>query len=474
VPTNGGNARTLVEYTDPHTTIGNLTWADGGTAVLYVLPQDGGTSLHLMRVPFAGGPPALVRRSNSPLGLLAPGGHRGAVIVPFGPNQRYRELRVRREDGQIQYRVRLPDGFDGRITSWSADGRTFVGAVRNQRSVVRLASTTGGQSRTVTGGVEYDWPDGWSADSRTLYYETVDAGRPVLASATIDGKQRGRVDVPAGGDYTNWGAVAGRYAISVTGWVDSTRQIVTARNLDNGATIPITNAKYQPRAQWFIRGAGGTYNSDGDAYLYFERSGGDSIALHSVVPGRPHRVLRSFPAARATRLNLAAHAGRVIYAEHGQDSVRFLFAANASGAPRTIATIPAGEGAGEIAWSRNGRYVAFGGAGSTIWVVELQPDGTPLGAPVRHQLPFDYMYELSMLDDGRRITMIAQPRGGPNAVVALVSLDDPSRPVILNEADGTSTWGHMMSPDGQWTAYAAELPPRGTTVFRVDLPLRKE
>jgi hypothetical protein len=459
----------LVEHTDSRITIGNLTWDDNGTSVLYVAPQSGGTSWHVMRVPLAGGRPVVERRSDAAIGILAPGGHRGALIVSFGPNQRHRELRIRGGDGRIQYRVRLPDGFDGRITSWSADGRTITGAVRNQRSVVRLASTTGAQSRTVTSGAEYDWPDGWSANGETLYYETVNEGVPMLAAVTRDGSQRGRVEAPKGGDYGNWAGVVGRYAIGVAGWIDSTRQIVTARNLDDGSTIQLTNAKYQPRAQMFIRGAGGTYSTDGDAYLYFERAG-ESIELHSVVPGQPHRVLRSFPASLAGQMNLSVQAGRVIYAADARDSLRFMFAAGPSATPRVLATIPAGDGAGEIAWSKDGRHVAFRGVGSSVYVMELKPDGSPVGMPTRYQLPFDYMYELSMLNDGRRLTMIAQPRGGPNAVVALVSLDDPSRPVILNEADGTSTWGHIMSPDGLWTAYAAELPPRGSSIFRVDLP----
>jgi Tol biopolymer transport system component len=472
IPTNGGNARTLTEHKDARVTIGNLAWDDAGTAVFYVVPQPGVSSWQVMRVPLAGGPPVVVRQSDAPAGVLAPGAHHGALVVPFGPNQRHRELRIRGENGKTVYRVRLPDGFDGRITSWSADGRTFIGAVRNQRSVIRLASTSGAQTRTVSAGSEYDWPDGWSADGQTLYYETVNAGAPVLGAVRVDGTQGGRVEVPKGGDYGNWGGVVGRYAIGVAGWIDSTRQIVTARNLDNGSTIQLTTSKYQPRAQMFIRGAGGTYSTDGDAYLYFERSG-ESIELHSVVPGQRHRVLRAFPATRAGRMTLAAHAGRVIYAEDARDSIRFMFAANASAPARVIASIPAGDGAGEIAWSKDGRHVAFGGTGSSIYVMELESDGSPLGLPKRYQLPFDYMYELSLLNDGRRLTMIAQPRGGPNAVVALVSLEDPSRPVFLNEADGTSTWGHMMSPDGQWTAYAAEVRAKGSTVFRVDLPAQK-
>jgi len=99
----------------------------------------------------------------------------------------------------------------------------------------------------------------------------------------------------------------------------------------------------------------------------------------------------------------------------------------------------------------------------------LGPDGTPAGALQRYELPFEYQYELSFLNDGRRLTMVAQPRGAPNAVVALVSLDDPSRPVILSEGDSGSAWDHLMSPDGQWTAYAAELPAKGSTIYRVDL-----
>jgi hypothetical protein len=281
------------------------------------------------------------------------------------------------------------------------------------------------------------------------------------------------IDTPKGGDGGYWGAVVGRYAIGITGWVDSSRQVVTAHNIDSGATIAITNNRYAPRENGSIRGAGGTYNTDGDAYVYVERVR-DSLELHSVVPGQSHRVLRSFPIDRWGRIHVAVHDGRIIYTEQGRDSVRFMFSASATAAPRVIATVPADAGVGEIAWSKDGRHVAFATGMSSIGVVELKPDGAPAGTLARYQLPFEYMYELSLLDDGRRLTMIAQPRGGPNAVVALVSLDDPARPVILNEADGTSTWGHMMSPDGAWTAYAAELPPKGSTVFRVDLPVQKE
>ena len=472
VPITGGNARTLVEHSDKRTNVVNLAWTDNGTELLYVIPQQRLTSWHVMRVAVAGGPSTLVRRSDGPIGMLAPGGHRGAFVVAFGPNQRSRELRIRDEDGTIAHRVRLPDGFDWRIGAWSPDGRSYLGTVRNGRSAIRLASTTGAPTRTLTPGNGTDWPDGWSADGRTLYYETTNEGATTLASVSLDGAKRAVMDAPKGGDRGYWAGVVGRYAIGVAGWVDSSRQVVTAQNIDNGTTIPITNNRYAPRENGSIRGAGGTYSTDGDAYLYVERAR-ESLELHSVVPGQPHRVLRSFPIERWSRINIAVHQGRVIFNEKSTDSIRFMFAASAAATPRVIAAIPAAEGAGEIAWSKDGRHVAFATGLSSIGVLELTPDGIPVGTLAGYHLPFEYMYELSLLNDGRRIAMIAQPRGGPNAVVALVSLDDPSRPVILNEADGTSTWGHMLSPDGQWTAYAADLTPKGSTVFRVDLPPSK-
>jgi Tol biopolymer transport system component len=469
VPITGGNARTIVEDANPRAGIGNLAWTDDGAALLYVTATPVGNARRVMRVPVAGGRAAEVRRFTEPLGALAPGGHYSAQVVSYGTNRRQRELRIKGEDGSTLQRVRLPDNFFGDGSSWSPDGRAFVGLVSDTRAVIRIASTTGSPARTLTSGADYDWPDGWSPDSRTVYYETSSPGAPAVGAVTTDGAQRPPLGPLTGmGDYGSWSAIVGRYAIGVTGWIDSTRQRVIARNIDDGTTLELTSARYSPRAQLFIRGGGGTYSIDGNAYLYFEHVG-KSMELRRVVPGERARVLRTFPDSLAGQMTVAVQNGRIIYSERSRDSVRFLFAANATSPARQIASVPAGPGVGEIAWTSDGRHVAFAGPESSIYALALGADGTPAGPFQRYQLPFDYMYELSFLNDGRRLAMIAEAPGGPNAVVALVALDAPSRPVILSEADGTSAWGHLMSPDGKWTAYAAELPPRGSTIYRVDL-----
>jgi Tol biopolymer transport system component len=465
VPITGGNARTIAEYADAKAGLGNLAWTDDGSAVLYAATTPDGKFRALMRVPAAGGRAVEVRRFSEGIGMLAPGGHHAAFVVRYGPNGRQRELRIRGEDGSIVHRVRLPDNVYFDWWTWSPDGRAIVGAVDDVPAVIRVVSTNGGPSRTLTSGADYDWPNGWSADSRTVYYTS--DGVPTLGAVTIDGVKGALLEPPEGGDYTGWSGVVGRYVISTVGQLDRPRQRLLARGLDDGKTIELTDSRFTPQLRPIVRGGGGTYAIDGNAYLYFEHVG-QSLELRRVVPGESSRVLRTFPDSLTAQMRVAVQNGRVIYSQRARDSIRFIFSAVGT-ASRVIATIPADNNAGEIAWTSDGRHVAFAGPGSSIYTLQLAADGAPMGTLQRYQLPFEYLYELSFLNDGRRLTMIAQARGAPNAVVALVSLDTPSRPVMLSEANQGSAWGHLMSPDGQWTAYSAELPPRGSTFYRVDV-----
>jgi hypothetical protein len=206
----------------------------------------------------------------------------------------------------------------------------------------------------------YDYSIGWSADSRTLYYTS--DGVPTLGVVTTDGAHGTPLQPPNGGEYTAWEGVVGRYVLSTFGKIGDKQKHVVARNLDDGKTIEMTTAKYAPY-RTAIRGGGGTYGIDGDAYLYFEHVG-TSIELHRVVPGERSHVLATFPDSLAGRFQVAVQNGRVIYSQRARDSIRFVFAA--AGTPsNVIATIPAGEH-GEIAWTRDGRDVAFAGPASSL------------------------------------------------------------------------------------------------------------
>jgi Tol biopolymer transport system component len=466
VPSTGGSARTLVEPFQPAGVVVSIAWSPDGRSVLYTLPDPERAGARLMAVPLDGGAAVEVDRAAEGFGRLSPDGRLGAQVINYGQANRQRELRIRGRSGALLKRVALPDGFIGAVGSWSADGRTYVGPASDQRAVIRLAATSGGSTRALSAGAEYDWPDAWSADSRTFYYSTSVDGKPTFASARIDGSAGPQLAMPQGGGAGSWSTIAGRWAIGQVRWLDSARHQVVARNLDDGRTLTLVES---PTAIASVRGPGGTYGVDGDAYVYLARAG-DRVEVRSIVPGGRSRVLHAAPASAFGTTGVGVHDGRVAYTEVVGDSVRLMLVAGDGSAPRRLATVRASRAAGEVAWTRDGRHLAFGtDDGSVLHVLSLARGGTPTAPPRRVELPFQYAYELSFLPDGRRIAMIAQPRGGPNAVAAVVALDDPTRPVILSQDDGTSTWGLMLSPDGQWVAYAAELPPRGTTVYRIDL-----
>jgi Tol biopolymer transport system component len=466
VPASGGTARTLAPTFVRSGGMPRPTWSADGRAVLFTRPDSITREAVKMRVSIDGGRLEELRRSKLGVGLLAPGGERSAQILAYGPNNLQRQLRIRAADGAIIHRVVLPNGADLGSIRWTNDGRSIVGLVRDQRAVIRLVPTSGGASRALTAGPEYDWPQGWSADGRTLYYTTGDARRPGLYSVNLDGSAGAHVDPPNDGDAISWGTAVGGWALGSTRWLDSTTRRLFAKEFASGRTVTLGVA---PRATGnFVRGPGGTYQVDGNAYVYTAVVG-DEVEVRRVVPEGSSRVLHRF-AFPGTRVSIGVHNARLAYPEAQGDSTRLMLDTG-GGTQRRLATVSGKLRDMEVAFARDGRHLAFCTKdGTSVDLFELGADGTP-SAPPRHVvLPFEYAYEHSLLPDGRSLVMIAQERGGANAVVALVSFDDPSHPLLLSADDGTSTWGLMLSPDGKSVAYAAELRPRGTTVYRVDVP----
>jgi Tol biopolymer transport system component len=467
VPSSGGTARTLVPSKSPPGSRPNLAWSADGRSVFYTQFDEARRVLRMMRVSVDGGTPVEVLHRAQGIGLLAPGGRRSVQMVAFGTGDRQRQLRVL-QDGNIVLRVSLPNGFDMGSASWSNDGRSLLGMVRDQRAVIRLVPTSGGPSRALTKGPVYDWPAAWSTDGRALFYTTGSDARPGLYSVGLDGKEGVDVPPPSGGDAGMWTTVAGEWAFGRVSWLDTARARIVARNLRDGRVLTLHDGPPAPRLS--IRGAGGTYNVDGDAFVYAATIG-DRAEIRRTILGGETSVLHTYQSLTMAAGGVAVQNGRVVYAEPAGDSSRVMFAAGGGATPRQLATVAGAPRSVEIAWTVDGRHLAIAaGSGTKLEVIDLAPDGTPTGQRRRVELPFEYAYEHSFLPDGRRIAMIAQYHGAPNAVAAIVSLDDPAHPIILSQDDGTSTWGLMLSPDGERLAYSAEVKPLGTTVYRIDVP----
>jgi Tol biopolymer transport system component len=466
VPSSGGTARTIAPTRVPVGGRPNLAWSADGRAIFFTQFDEARRTAQMMRVSVEGGAPVEVAQRTQGIGLLAPGGRRSAQVISYGTGERQRQLRVL-QDGEIVRRLTLPNGFDMVSASWSNDGRSLFGMVRDQRAVLRVVPTSGGPSRALTTGSVYDWPRAWSADGRTLFYTTGSDDRPGLYSVDLEGKAGVHIPPPTGGDAGLWSNVVGEWAIGGVRWLDTARSRLIARNLRDGRELTLRDG---PPTQLGIRGGGGTYNVDGDAYVYIARVG-DRVEIRRTVPGGATSVLHSYASPSLVAGSVAVQNGRLVYTEPAGDSVRVMFTVGGSAPPRQLATVAGPQRKVEIAWTIDGRHLAVATVnGTKLDVLALAPDGTPTGERRHVELPFEYAYEHSYLPDGRRIAMIAQYRGAPNAIAAVVSLDDPAHPMILSQDDGTSTWGLMLSPDGERLAYSAELKPLGTTVYRVDVP----
>lgn len=458
IPSTGGNAQTLATGYDRFHRF--IVWSDDASAVFFLKVHPSGAPSKIMRVSRRAGSPVEIRSVAARSVSLTQGGHYliGAVSSGSGSTTLVNLMDL---DGRVLREIQLPNGFVMR--AFSADRKYLLGIVREQRAVIKVAPIAGGGTRQLTSNDSYDWPQSWGLDN-TIYYVT-GIGYRALSGVTIDGKTRTAQTLPAARDVRSWKSVVNGYAIYTRAASEPSEHQIIARKLNSGEEIEITSAGYGGTT---IRGAGGTYSTDGNAYIYQERAG-NSLQLRSVVPGSPSKLLKTFPMRNSALRAVAVTQGRVAYTESIGDSVRVMVSRGPQSVDVIVLTAP-GRGPGEIEWSRDGKHIAFAARNSTdLHLIELTAAGTLAGAPQKYTLPFEYFYETSLLNGGRGATMIAQPKDAPNAVVAFVSFDDPSHPVLLSRADGSSAWGHLLSPDNRWVAYAAELPPKGTTIWKLDV-----
>jgi len=182
------------------------------------------------------------------------------------------------------------------------------------------------------------------------------------------------------------------------------------------------------------------------------------------------RLIGELPADRPERSPIAVFQNRMVYAQRVRDSVRLQLVAGPGQQATTLGTFPKLAAPGEMAWSHDGRQLTtyLGGAPQTQLVYRFDAAGAVQGTPLSFTLPFEYWYEVFWLPDGSGLTMIAQPRGKDATEVALVRLADPAHPILLTGDDPRSMWGHSLSPDGKYVAYASEEL-RGSSIFLIDM-----
>jgi lipoprotein LpqB-like beta-propeller protein/WD40 repeat protein len=460
VPIAGGNARTLA---DKEGYLSQLTWTPDGRSVLYETRE--GDQFNRKRVSRDGGPPAVVVRSKESLGYLTPD-NRYSVVLESGLPTRPRILHVFAADGHelgeatIPTRIWIRSGF-------AVNGKYLLGTRSDAVAPIKVVPVAGGPIQQLTKGDVYDWAGSWTPKSEALYVWTEEKGNAALALVTRDGRLESTVPFPDKTVVRTMGEQDG-YEVylegrnnEMNGWR------VMALNLKDGSRKELAHGVRRDNA---VVGPGGMYYGLYNGEAYYQQLVAGRLEVRASNVRGVSRLIGELPADRENQAEVSVFQTRIVYSERFKDSVRLQLIAGPGRQPTTLGTFPKSAPPGEVVWSYDGRQLAayLRGARQTQLVYRFDAAGAVQGAPLSFTLPFAYYYEVFWLPDGSGLTMIAQPRDAANTEVALVKLADPAHPILLTKDDPGSKWGHSVSPDGKYVAYAsAQL--RGSSIYLIDV-----
>jgi Tol biopolymer transport system component len=460
IPVNGGNARVL--HNSKSRQAGVLAWSRDGASILIV---GRGEKLErvVSRVPVNGGPPVVLFETGKAVRAAAPDGSLFALGEPGGLNGRTHTIEVVDATGRVLYQhdvksAVFPAGF-------STAGDALYLVADDVSAYMRVRGVTDGTMRDLSAGKDYPWALDWLDDSKTLAY----VGDQGLLMGTLNAGPR-RVSATSGREqFESASATHGLLAVPTAATRLRIEYYVV--DLKTGARSLLTKTGLRTDAT----AAGGDYARVGDGFLYFEERG-NNAALLLTRPGQPPRTLRLTTSADALRHAYSVHGSRIAFTKETGDSLGLFIADSPTAPGRLIATLGPAAAPGccrlNLVFSPDGRWLVASRYGKRtdrdLLYIEVPAQGRATNIRVV-QVPADYWYEARWLPDNRGVTVI----GGVvnDADIFLIPFRESEKPVNLTAADTDATWGHVLSPDGRYIAYASEVR-RGSAIWRVDLPKR--
>jgi Tol biopolymer transport system component len=472
VPVDGGASRLVVTIQNGQR---RLEWEPDGSAIYFVqsTPGRGGG---LFRISAEGGEATLVHQLEGGRGMPA-FSPRGRVLLAQmgGAAERERTFEIVDFSGRVLKTQGVTN--DWSPIAFSPDGASLLGARGNVGSVIRVRPVQGGEARDLPASSDYPWSTGWTADSRSVIVHENTYPRPVVQIIPIDGGPARTLQLPSeepGADLNiQFAATATHIAYSVTLPGKSTERLVALNILSGERSVLTENARAARPGSG--NGPGGIYN-DVDAFLYTEVVG-DRIETRRARPGSSPRTLHSVVQQNHTGEE-AFHGDRVAYRDLVGDSVAIMLA-EPGREPRVLHVLGGRElynerapiplRSGPLAFSFDGEWLAIkqsgGGMTGDATIVRVPREGRATDVR-RVPLGVYSWYEPRWLPDNSGFTVIAESES--SAWVAFVPVA-PGQPVRhLSRAENQPTWGHVVSPDGKWVAYAAEVY-RGTKLWRMEL-----
>lgn len=494
IPANGGTARTLGARAEM---IFLMDWSADGKYIYYGARTSAAQQGQNFRVAVDGGAPELVRQL--PAGESAPLVPYFVVAMPGDPAAGPPFLVVG-YDAHPVARIALPQNAAAELPGrgLTSDGRHLLAVVSNTASPMRVLPVAGGAPRQLGEARAPEIPLGWSPDGNEVLFATQLDGRLAIMSAPVTGGAAREVGpMPDRGPpvRVEWAnpitfSADGRFLTYSRPTPESADRTLVVRPVTGGEERIVTSALFQHSATR-LAGPGGTPNIAGDDFLYLERRG-DRVELRATPPEGTSRLIRSFAMADVGRAKpKGVFEDRVAYRQDAEPSTveagretsgrttpaRILVARGASGAPKEVASVPGVWGFDDLVWSPDGRWIAgtaYVNAGTDdytikILVVGVTPEGD-VSSPARLiDTPIIYAaWGLQWLPDGSAVTLTGQSPPNGRFDIWFVPVRNEGRPVALTRDDRDGIGYNVLSPDGRYVAYRADVE-RGTSLWLADL-----
>ena len=458
VPAMGGTSRvvaTLSAMARRH------AWSPDGDVIYYVTWDSEARAEALYRRPMSGGPPTeVLPPANRAFRALAPAADRLLTVGP-GPSQRDLAVEILDFSGRVIAR-HITDS-NTRPVTLSADGATLILAVTDVGAYMRVRPIAGGDPIDLTDGESYDWPVAWSADSRAVIATGEVDGVSAVRILPLDGGTPRVVKLPADEPYVQFsGASATHVTYRVMVGDDRNHNRIFALDLATGERTLLTEGT-----------AGGA--SAGPGGFHFIERVDDQLHWRSAEPGGPTRTDYSAPADFATERSYDFLGDRVVYTDLVGDSVAVMLEDSPGTAPRVLATlgVPTREGAccrRELKFSPDGQWIVANLPDppdvATATLIRVPEEGR--STEVRNlNLDAEYWYWPQWSADSSGFAFLAG--AGNEGWVAYAPIAPGQRVRHLSKADDLPAWSHVISPDGRYVAYPAEVF-RGSSLWRMDVP----
>jgi Tol biopolymer transport system component len=466
IPASGGNARTIHETPD---WLFNVGWSSDGDAVLFSSRPQGRDLRIAYRVPAAGGTAVELFRTEKNIHSISPDGRLFVTMEP-GPGARERTFEVVTVNHDVL--ARFTTSHHVGAARLARDGRTLFGTEMQVEAAIRVVPIDGGAPRTVLANDFYNWPIGWTADGSAVVIQGAEGDREAMVVARPDGRIVHSTPLPRDGERPRWFHATSDYALYEATIPGTDRQrLVSIRRGDNSTRVLSENFVRPTGGFVILYGRGGNYVYDDGEFLFLE-PGGEGYDIRAARGDGTSRLVRSFPDGFPQRSAIGVHGERVAFVEPAGDAARLMVADGPQGAPRQVGSLQ-GPRQGVIAFSHDGRYIVTTDHGtgrddeSRLAIFEVPADGQPAGAPRIIETGAQYWYDPQWLPDNSGLTVIGGWTGLQTHVLH-IPLQEGSIPVKVTREDPSPRWGHLLSPDGRYVVYPAEVY-RGGALWTADL-----